>query len=163
MKARFILPVWNQPAVTPPFTTGPSNILTQWGLPGAIPYQIASDTVASNLTKVILTNLPTAQLVYTRKIDDPDLWDPSLVQAMVSTLAASLVNPLARNAQLFKDQVGVAGSIVQQARVSDGNEGTTQQDHLPDWIAVRGVYADTGGVGPYYGYWDSFVCGTYVC
>ena len=34
--------------------------------------------------------------------------------------------------------------LLDQARISDGNEGVTPNDHVPDWIAVRTRY---GGLG----------------
>ncbi len=109
---------------------------------------------------VILTNLYQAQLVYSARILLPDLWDPMFSQAMVATLAARFVQALGRNASLYKDQLAIARDIVLQARVSDGDEGVTSQNHQPDWISVRGAgYPALGFGGTSYLWWDNFSLG----
>ena len=73
---------------------------------------------------------------------------------MVALLAAYLVPALALDKDLMKTQITIARDIVTQARVRDGDEGTTSQDHIPDWIQARNVgtgYAPGyGGVGGQY-------------
>ena len=120
--------------------------------------QVTNGTLARTVTavadlslvqRVILTNLEYAELVYTAQIDDPDLWDSHFLLAVVATLGAWLVNPIARNAQVLKEQVAIATGLVKQARISDGVEGTTTTDHTPDFLAVRGTSVDGANVGPY--------------
>src|SRR5215469_10836381 len=127
----------------PPNATGAGNpfpagtIMTPqwvWGNPG-YKFVVASDTDAlGNRIKVILTDLEFAQLVYTGRVLDPDLWDTHFLNAAAATLGAWLVNPVARNAQVLKEQIEVATGVINSARVSDGNEGITSIDHLPDWM-----------------------------
>lgn len=93
---------------------------------------------SGNPIKVILTNAPRAQAVYTAEVDEVDLWDPHFYTAAIATMAAWLVNPLSRNRALMNDQFNIAKNIIDQARISDGNEGLTVQDHVPDWMQVRG-------------------------
>jgi len=95
--------------------------------------------------KVILTDLQYADAVYTARIANPDLWDPHFLQAGTATLGAWLVNPVSMNREILKDQVQIASMILNQARISDGNEGFESVDHLPDWMRVRG---DCCGIGP---------------
>jgi len=94
-------------------------------------------------TRVILTNQPQAQLVYTVRVNDPNLWDNQFVDAASSSLAAWLVPALALNMQLMGLQIKVAQGIINSARVSDGNEGLTYVESLPDWIVAR---YQTGGL-----------------
>jgi len=118
-----------------------------WGNPG-YKFIVANDTDANgNHIKCILTDLEFAQIVYTRREPDVDLWDVHFQEAAIATLGAWLVNPLARNAQVLKEQIQIATGIVQQARISDGNEGITSTDRVPDWLAVRGLTS--------YGLWDT--------
>lgn len=163
LKARFILPVFAGPNTNIPFTTAPNISVPTAGPNIAIPFVVASDTDSGgNDISVILTNMPQAQLIYTRRIENVDLWDPQFQQAMVATLAAAMVNPLNRNAKLFADQAGVAISIVGQARVSDGNEGPQSWDHMPDWIQARAAghsWRNWGGSGYFWQGWDSFSVG----
>ena len=156
LKARYLLPNPPQAANSNPFPAG-TGLTPPW--PWANPgykFAVANDTDAlGNQIKVILADLEYAQLVYTCRVLDPDLWDPHFLNAACAALGAWLVNPLARNAQVLKEQVEIASGIIQQARISDGNEGITTTDHVPDWMAVRGVmgYRDLiDGLG-FYG-WD---------
>lgn len=122
----------------------------------AVPYIVSSDLDPSNNPiTIILTNLSQASLVYTKRIVDPTLWDSMLLSAASATLGAFFVNPLNRNEKLLTQQFGLAKSLIESARISDGNEGITSSDFLPDWIAVRGC----GWVNPvgysYFAPWDT--------
>lgn len=140
LKARFLIP-------NPPQTTGAQPIFpagtgfTPIWLPQAgEKYIVMIDTDRQgNQIKVLCTNLEFATLVYTARINNPDLWDPHFQLAATATLGAWLVNPLKRDAAVLKEQIEIASSIVTQARISDGNEGVTDIDHLPDWMRVRGT------------------------
>ena len=123
-------------------------------------FAVSLDSDATgNDVLVLLTNVRHAVLVYTKRVANVDLWDPLLKLAIIQTLAAWFVNPLNRNAQLLKERVGIAVGYIEQARVSDGNEGWMSMDHYPDWLQVR----NAGGYGPAglgeqaYGGWDSIV------
>lgn len=134
-----------------PLTTTP-NVNVWPPLLAEVPadYVVAMDTPttsSSQQIKVILTNQPNALLVYTAQINDPNLWDASFIKAAVHSLAAELVNPLARNAALLNQNVSIAASIIAEARSNDGNEGLNSQDHIPDWIQIRGTYGGAGGLG----------------
>lgn len=164
LKCRYLVPIQINPTSSPPPTTGATPMgLVGLPAPMNIPFIIGTDTpISSAVTQtVILTQLYQAHMVYTARIENPDLWDPSFQEAMVATLAAKFVNALARNSSLFNQCVAVARDIVLQARVADGDEVPTYQDHLPDWIQARGVNS-FGGDGVYYGYWDSYACGSAV-
>jgi hypothetical protein len=140
LKARFLIP--NPPTVGTNIGPVLSAGLVQtpvWFPPIGYKFAVALDTdAANNQIKVILTDLEYAQLVYTCRVVNPDLWDPHFLAAASATLGAWLVNPLTRNAEVLKEQTQIASGIILQARVSDGNEGVTSIDHVPDWMAVRG-------------------------
>jgi hypothetical protein len=161
---RFVFPLCNTPSVAAPVMT---NVGINY-LPiirTSLPFVPASALDAdSNRIKVILTNCPQAQLVYTGRLADPDLWDPALINAAVGVMAAWLVNPVARNAGLLKERVAVATSLIEAGRISDGNEGITSTDIIPDWMAVRNTGSGWGdafgngwGVpgGGFMGGWDA--------
>lgn len=134
-----------------PLTTAPNtNIWPPMVAEVPATFVVANDTPtlsSSQQIKVILTNQPNALLVYTAQVDDPNLWDSSFVKAAVHSLAAELVNPLARNAALLTQNVNIAAAIIAEARTNDGNEGLNSQDHIPDWIQIRGTYGGAGGLG----------------
>lgn len=158
LKARFLIPgcAPSQSQSGNPFPAGTQQTPPwPWTNPG-YKFVVASDADANNnQIKVILTDLEYAQAVYTCRVLDPDLWDPHFLNAAAATLGAWLVNPVARNAEVLKEQIGIAKDIIEAARLSDGNEGMTSIDTVPDWMAVRGAtgYAALGIPGFYYG-WD---------
>lgn len=135
-----------------PFPAGATSTpVWPWGNPG-YKFVIANDTDANNnQIKCILTDLEFAQGVYTCRVTNCDLWDVQFQSGASAVLGAFLVNPLARNAQVLKEQIEIATGIVQAARVSDGNEGITSTDRVPDWLAVRGI----SGYGLW---WDNALC-----
>jgi hypothetical protein len=143
LKARFILP-------NPPMAAGAGFPVLAGGFGFTPPWLPATgekfvvmvdNDQNGNPIKVLVTNMEFAQLVYTARIDNPDLWDPHFLLAAAATLGAWLANPIKADKALLNQQIQVASSIVTQARISDGNEGVTDIDHLPDWMRVRG---DTG-------------------
>jgi hypothetical protein len=139
-RARFIPALVQDTNLAVPVMTG-SNLAQFPGMMAnvAIPFVIAIDTDASgNQIKVLLTDWPQAQLVYTAFIQNCDLWDSEFLTAAVASLASFLVNPLNRNAQLAGEQAAIAKSLILGARISDGNEGPSSVDHVPDFIQVRG-------------------------
>lgn len=115
----------------------------------AVPFKAARGTnTASEACRIILTNQPDAIAVYSQDVEDPDLWDDSFTAAMTNALAARLALPVANNKQLWKVLAEQAMSTIHEARARDGNEGTTVDNHTPEWLAARGVNAVT----PYGGY-----------
>lgn len=109
-------------------------------------------------TRVILSNQSNAQLVYTGLMMYPDAWDPLFEQAMVGALAcrfAMRVIPDKKFARVVRaDNAQLARQALDAARVRDGNEGWTVQNHMPDWIRARtsgGLVWDGPGV-LYYGW-----------
>jgi hypothetical protein len=161
LRARLIVP-WDipqQPATTPPLTTnGPAPTPTNIGRRQAIKFVVSTDTDPNGiLVQVLLANKPQAQLVYTADVQDPNLWDSMFVKAFTNTLGAFLVNPLGRNSALMKDMINVSNGLIAQARMTDGDEGITSADHLPDWIGGRFSSGGWGGSAGGSGWnWESY-------
>lgn len=158
LAARYLIP--NPPTTgtgSMPILGGGTMANPVWCAQVGYPFAVAIDTDVNNYQiKVILTDLEYAQAVYTARITNPDLWDSHFLAAACATLGSWLVNPLARNAEVLKEQVEIAKAIIIAARISDGNEGVTSTDHVPDWMAVRGFSGleSFGGAQAWYG-WDS--------
>lgn len=110
-------------------------------------------------TRVIVSNHLNAALVCTKLMQYPDAWDPLFEQAMVATLAARLAMPLIKDKgfarQVRADNISLARGALDAARVRDGNEGWTVQDHTPDWIRARTSGAMWGGPGVLYYSWTN--------
>ncbi len=159
LQARFILPTF------PPQGNGsnPPISAAMIGAPCYIPEQTIAFRIGINNTDnipIVLTNQSQAQLVYTVNQPNPQLWDSMFQGAMVASLAAYLVPALNLNMTLMQIQVKIAENIISQARVRDGDEGTTSQDHIPDFIRARdagaGAYGAYGSVGSG---WDNMCWG----
>lgn len=160
---RYIVP--SLPNLTPtgttPLTTA-SVVASTW-LPcdGDIPFVVAYSTDSqNNPIQTILTNQTQAQAVFTVNQPNPVIWDSLFEQAFVASLAAFLVPALSLNIPLMQMQIKIADTAITMARVRDGDEGTTVQDHIPDWIKARqsGGYFNSG-IGSYdqYGVWANML------
>lgn len=138
LQLRFIMPSLPAPnAGVPIFTvnTGaPTWLNGGRNIPFAVAYSVDSN---NNPLNVILTNQSQAIAVYTVNQPNPQIWDSLFQGAMVASLAAYFVPALSLNMPLMQIQIKLAQSMIEQARVRDGNEGTTSMDHLPDWMRAR--------------------------
>lgn len=165
LQGRFVMPTpAPEPAVSPPLTTGPVQVLPFLGIRTSMPFVFALDNNTQTppaKVPVILTNAFKAQLVYTTDISQqPDLWDASLVDAAVAYLGAWAVNALNMKSSLLQERAAVAKELVMQARIADGNEGVTPNDSIPDWIRSRfqsgGFWgADYQNGGAFMGAWSA--------
>lgn len=151
LQARFIVPTFPTAGVT---AISPALVAygSSWMGPNQIPFHVAyaTDTLGNPL-QVILTNQIQAQLVYTVNQPNPLTWDSSFTAAMVASLAAYLVPALSLHMPLMQAQRAIAERFIADARVRDANEGSTQQDNVPDWIRAR-----SGGYGAA---WNNGNCG----
>jgi len=96
---------------------------------------------------VIATNAQAPILCYTKKIENPDLWDASFEQGMIAGLASQLAFPITGDLKIKGTLAQDANQVLMEARAADGNEGLVIYDHVPDWIQARGyggVYAVPG-------------------
>lgn len=91
---------------------------------------------------VINTNQQDAIATYTRRITQEQVWDPLFQEAMVYGLAARAALALTGNVGVSRSCAEQAMNSLRQARASDGNEGITINDHIPDWLQVRGWAGD---------------------
>lgn len=113
-----------------------------------IPFRVAYGTdLFNNPLEIVLTNQTQAQLVYTVNQPNPQIWDSLFQSAMVASLAAYLVPALSLNLQLASMQMNIAEKMIEQARVRDGDEGTTSADHIPDWVVARNAGGGSGYCG----------------
>lgn len=114
----------------------------------AIPFEAMIDTdTDGNDINVIVTNEYQPLLVYTRRVIDPNVYSAQFVQALVAALAAKLAQTMTGDKGLANQKFQEANGWIIQARASDGNEGLTVIDNMPDYITVR----DDGG-GAFLGY-----------
>lgn len=159
LKVRFVIPSPQLPATLTPLMTN-VGVNYQPLVRTSMPFVPAIDTDSNgNQIKVILTNACMAQVVYTAEIDNVDLWDPSLQNAVIGALAAWLCAPVNGSDERRKMAIAMASGLIEAARLSDGNEGITTTDNIPDWMQVRNTGSGWGwGLdgGGFLGAWDSW-------
>lgn len=139
LKARFIMPtVPLQPAGVP-LTTGDMAATPNFNLTTRVPFVVGTDADQNgNPIKVILTNLPNAQLVYTADYSQAcDLWDPLFLSAETATLGAYFINALARNKEEMSQQIGIAKTALDTARAQNASEGLPTANINVDWLQAR--------------------------
>jgi len=117
-------------------------------------FEVASDTNSQgSRINVVLTNQYQAIARYTMRITDPNLFGAQFVQALTAVLAAKLAQALTGDKGLANQKFQEANYWISEARASDGNEGLTVLNTVPDWITCRdGEVSQFGGPG---GYWIS--------
>lgn len=126
--------VWNTPA---------RFLVGSFPLPNDDPQSAWADTEGHDpdQTRVILTNVQNATLVFTALMQYPNSWDPLFEQAIVKALAAGLAMPCIEDKKmamaLRRENRMLAMEAINEARVRDGNEGWTVIDHTPDWLRAR--------------------------
>lgn len=138
LRARFIPALYDDAQPNSPIITNQGQASWRGEAQVAVPFRIAIDTNAQDQEiKVLLTDMCRAELVYTARVDNCDLWDSQFTTGYIAALASFLVAPLNANAQLMGFCVNQAKQQLDAARISDGNEGPSSVDHVPDFIQAR--------------------------
>lgn len=112
---------------------------------------------------VLLSNVQNATCVYTFDCLYPSLWDHLFRGALVAFIAQDVAPALwasrdpKMGLQVRAQQIAITKLKVSEARVADGNEGTFNVDHIPDWLRFR----NTGGGA--YGYNLAGGAGNFGC
>ena len=154
LQSRYIVPSLPATGNNPisPAMTPAATWLPQQQIPFHVVY--GTDTNGAPL-QLILTNQRQAQLVYTINQPNPQTWDSEFQAAMVASLGAYLVPAISGSMAMMQMQIALAEKIIATARVRDANEGSTIQDHIPDFIRARnGGNGYYNGYGAYGGYYD---------
>lgn len=143
-------------AGTPIFSTPLPGVLPQVQGPGQR-FIVATDkNKQNNRTNVVLCNQPQAIAVWTADIEIPDLWDSLFQDAMTDALASRLCIALTGKLGLAQERAKAALQSLDVARVRDGDEGLTVNDHIPEWIRIRGYAGDWAPAGGWYvAMWDT--------
>lgn len=136
--------------------------------PGQLFWETQGESPAGST--LIMSNVKNATGVYTRFMPYPNTWDSLFRAAMVSYLASEIVMPLQKDKKLAmtlrNQQIQIAKSKIQEARVSDGNEmGFANSDIRVDWMETRrsrgwggpgwGGWGGDEGAGCFFNGWDS--------
>lgn len=99
--------------------------------------------------RVILTNQEFAIFNYVKLVTDENVFDDDFQEAFADVLGAGLCLPLSGDKGLANLAIGRANAKIKEARGTDGNEGLTINDVVPDWIRIRGIDYTSGYSGPF--------------
>lgn len=117
--------LWNGPGVAP----------ADWAL-GSITDSAGNDAVA------IFANTAQAVGVYTRAIENTELFSTSFVQALSWRLAETIALPITNKESLAEAIARRAQAKVAEATASEANEGVwTGEGPVPDFLQARGYSA----------------------
>lgn len=143
LRARFILPqtavqqvtVDGVPIDSAGVSTAPTTLM---GPP--VKFLVGMDEDGSgNPIRVILTNQYQAQLVYTAKIVDPNLYDPEFVEALAMVLASNISLNITGDKNLKAQLYNQAKDFIATAQAVNASEGQEVQNPIPDWMRARGM------------------------
>jgi hypothetical protein len=159
VKFRFVLPqISLGPLTGTPIFSVPNYVPAPVYQAQAQRFVVGTDVdLAGNQCTTISTNQPAALGVWNNRITNPDLWDSSFHQAMIDCLAVRLALPVTGDralAGMLKTWSSSAMGSINVARANDGNEGLTEDNHIPDWLRVRGLAGDWTTRGAT-GFWDN--------
>lgn len=95
--------------------------------------------VNGNDVSAILTNTASAEGLYTRQIENPELFSRGFTLALAWRLAEAVALPLTNKESIYERTAKLALVKVNEGAVMDANEGVTvTYDRDPDWIRARG-------------------------
>ena len=110
--------------------------ILQTAVPGdSIPFEVALGDAYNS--RVILTDLDDAILIYTYKVTNPLVFDPLFVQALSWRLAAELCMPLTRDFKRMESAYQLYNGTLTEARRNDANESQVLKSREADWISGR--------------------------
>lgn len=86
-------------------------------------------------------------LCYTIDVTDVTIWEPDLYMAIAYALSAHISMPLHAKPARAKENIALANSIIETARVNNANEMQRLFDKRPDSLGQRGY--SYGAITPY--------------
>lgn len=99
-----------------------------------IPFEVA----AGSNGRVILTDIAAAELVYTKAVTDPTIFDPMFVSALAWKLAAEVAMPLSVEPAIAQSAGQAYLYEIGQAAAHAFNESQADAPILPEFIRARG-------------------------
>lgn len=140
LACRYVMPL-----ATSQVSTFVGTPAVQYPITPPVRFIVSSDEDSNgNPINVILTNQVQAVLCYTFRCTNVNLFDAQFVRAFANYLGYLLAIPLSGDKALAKMAFQIADQTCKQAQASNGNEGITINDHVPDWITTRGYVMDWG-------------------
>lgn len=138
---------WISPAVfsggfdVPLFSSPTGSIMPYNSSVPRVRFRLGFDEIDGAQQQVILTNQYQAIATYTVRATIPTVWPQLFCNALSMALAAKVCNQLTGESGKQSQFFNAANAFIKEARVLDGQQGTTTTDVTPDWIAIRDTWA----------------------
>ena len=100
-----------------------------------IAYQKAADSALTQ--KTILTDQADAELIYTARVEDPNMFNSKFIGALAFFLGAKLAVPLTGNANLTAKLMTEYEKALTSASTADARQESGKVEFEPDWIKAR--------------------------
>ncbi|WP_320169534.1 hypothetical protein [Maridesulfovibrio sp.] len=88
----------------------------------------------------VLTDRDGASALYTRKITNPVLFDPSFVMAFSARLSAEMADDITGSSSKAREMWTLYLNAMQSARLADSAEGREDEILNDPWLEARGLY-----------------------
>lgn len=141
--ARYVMPNIEVTPPNPPASAPTAQVNQPNYIGPPIQFLISSSLNDSDQQiTTLLTNQPSAILVYTCRVTNPNLYDSMFLTAFSHLLASRICVQLTGDKQMARSEFQIADDLVRAARARDGSEGLVVIDSIPDWMRVRGYASD---------------------
>lgn len=102
---------------------------------GGIEFEVAANDGLTG--RVILTDQEDAELIYTAKVQDVNIFSPQFVEAHALRLASSLAQPLKGKPELRQSLLGLYGIQVNAAKGTDSKQGIKRETGSGSFVGSR--------------------------
>jgi hypothetical protein len=102
---------------------------------GRVSFEIASDSTLSN--RLILTDKADAELVYTAKVTDTNMFTFKFIEAFAIKLASYLAQPLKGDIQLRQSIFALYSLLSFDAKGTDANSENTKDTDVNSFVTAR--------------------------
>ena len=100
-----------------------------------VEFTIGTNTARNR--KLILTNKATAELRYTAKVTDPNLFSALFIDALIYRLASDLSQPIRASIQLNQQMLQMFLAVLANARAVDANETEQVPQEFNSFVNMR--------------------------
>ena len=89
--------------------------------------------------KIVTNAAAPLNILYAKQVNDPNEFDPLLIEAIAARLAADLAHPITQSTTLIQVMWDLYRQKLIEARGVDGQEGTGDEVLADTWLASRSV------------------------
>lgn len=105
-------------------------------------FELSSETDDGAESTVLLTWEPSANLLYTARVENSALYDATFVKMVSWALAAAISPGVTKSESRTAKAEATFARLLAEAKTQAANERGAQPDQTPDWMGVRGGGGD---------------------